>query len=44
MPILPNAGPYKGASIKDIRFLGWWVGFQKSDFTMALLGEKIGDG
>ena len=37
----------KGASRKDIRFLGRWVGFQKSDVTMLkqpLYWVKIGDG
>ena len=36
-----------GASRKDIRFLGGWVGFQKSDITMlrqSLHWVKIGDG
>ena len=40
-------GSAKGASIKDIRFWGRWVGFQKSDITMLNLSShwvKIGDG
>ena len=37
----------KGASRKDIRFFGRWVGFQKLDMTMLkqpLHWVKIGDG
>ena len=37
----------KGASRKDIRFLGRWVGFQKLDITMlkqSLHWVKIRDG